>query len=113
KDPECPQILTEGDIPISSLHLCSSNTYSHCVGDYGGPNNKIQVTVGDGSHLRVAIHAMDYDELGGDDTVCHTEITLGPQSIFGWEGFTASSSMSQGDNDTASCTVLFHVAPSP
>jgi hypothetical protein len=110
---ECPLEVKEGSTSLSEQALCASDTYSHCVGAYSNNNNKVQVTVAGGSLLRVAVHAMDYDENSGDDTVCQTETTLGPQSIFGWEGFTASGQMSQGDNDTASCTVFFHVAPSP
>jgi hypothetical protein len=113
KEAVCPAVVKEGSVPISDLNLCTSNTYSHCIGKHVPNNNKITVTVGDGSTLRVAIHAMDYDDISGDDVACFTETTLGPESIFGWDGFTTSGSMSQPDNDTASCTVTFHVAPAP
>lgn len=110
---ECPQIVTEGDVPFSELQLCTSDTYKHCVGNRESNNNTIHITVGDGSQIRVAIHAMDYDEDSGDDDVCHTETWIGPESIFGWMGFSTSGEMSQGDNGSASCKVFFHVAPSP
>jgi len=110
---ECPLQVENGDTSLGEQGLCASNTYSHCVGSYASNNNKIQITVGDGSQIRVAIHAMDYDENGDDDDVCHTEKLIGPESIFGWMGFTTSGEMSQGDNGSASCKVFFHVAPSP
>jgi hypothetical protein len=110
---ECPLEVKNGDTSLAEQALCASNTYSHCVGSYSNNNNKIQITVGDGSRIRVAVHAMDYDENSGDDDVCHAETWIGPESIFGWQGFSTSGSMSQGDNGSASCTVFFHVAPSP
>ncbi len=110
---ECPLEVKNGDTSLGEQALCASDTYSHCVGSYSNNNNKIQITVGDGSRIRVAVHAMDYDEDSGDDNVCDAETWIGPESIFGWQGFSTSSSMSQGDNGSASCIVFFHVAPSP
>jgi hypothetical protein len=69
--------------------------------------------VGDGSRIRIAVHAMDYDTDSADDNVCDVETWVGPQSIFGWQGFTTNGVMSQGDNGSASCKVFFHIAPSP
>jgi hypothetical protein len=113
KVPNCPTVVTEGDFPVSEMFFCTSDTYSHCVGSYSTNNNKIQITVGDGSRIRVAIHAMDYDDDSPDDNVCQAETWVGPESIFGWQGFSASGSLSQGDNGSASCIVDFHIAPSP
>jgi hypothetical protein len=110
---ECPRPVKEGDLSLGDQPMCASNTYSHCVGSYSQNNNKIQITVGDGSRIRISVHAMDYDTDSADDDVCHVETWVGPESIFGWQGFTTSGQMSQGDNGSASCKVFFHIAPSP
>jgi hypothetical protein len=111
--PECPLSTKEGNISLSEHEMCASNTYSHCVGSYSENNNKIQVTVGDGSRIRISVHAMDYDTDSADDNVCDVETWIGPESISGWHGFTTSGQMSQGDNGSASCKVFFHIEPSP
>jgi hypothetical protein len=110
---ECPASIGSGDTAIADLWLCSSDTYKHCVGAYSNNNNKIRITVADGSQVRVAMHAMDYDDLGDDDHVCQTEKIIGPKPIEEWVGFTTSTSMSQGDNGSASCKVFFHIQPAP
>jgi hypothetical protein len=111
--PECPRSVKEGDISLGDQPMCASNTYSHCDGAYSQNNNKIRVTVGDGSRIRIAVHAMDYDTDSADDTVCDVQTWIGPESIYGWQGFTTSGHMSQGDNGSASCKVFFHIEPSP
>jgi hypothetical protein len=110
---ECPVNVGEGDIPMNALSLCASNTYKHCVGPYSQTNNVIEITVADGSQIRVAIHAMDYDDIGDDDHVCQIEKIIGPKSIAEWQGFTTSTSMSQGDNGSASCKLFFQIVPAP
>lgn len=110
---ECPRPIKEGDTSLSDKPMCASNTYSHCVGSYSQNNNKIQVTVGDGSRIHISVHAVDYDTDSADDDVCKVETWIGPESISGWQGFTTNGQMSQGDNGSASCKVFFHVAPSP
>ncbi len=110
---ECPRPVKEGDVSLNEQPMCASNTYSHCVGSYSENNNKIQVTVGDGSRIRISVHAMDYDTDSADDNVCDVETWIGPESIYGWQGFTTSGQMSQGDNGSASCKVFFHIEPSP
>lgn len=110
-DADCQQAVQEGDSNFSLFQLCRSDTYKHCLGDFKRNNNRIRVTVGDGSRIRVSVHLVDYDELPGDDNACQAETWVGPESIFGWQGFSGSGYLSQGDNDTASCKVYFHISP--
>jgi hypothetical protein len=113
--PECPHYYYTGmsDPLFAATSMCASDTYAHCNGSYSTQNNVIQVTVGDGSKLRVSVHIMDYDAYSLDDTVCQTQTYIGPESNYSWMSYSGSGTLSQGDNGNASCTVYFHVAPSP
>jgi hypothetical protein len=111
-DPECTLQLGSGDHPFSDMYLCSSDTYAHCIGNYSQNNNRIQITVGNGSKVRISVHIMDFDDGSGDDTVCQTQTFIGPKSNAEWAGFTTNGELDDVQS-SAGCEVSFHVSPAP
>jgi len=109
----CPETVYEKGYTFSEFQLCDSplSSLSSCSGEYVEWNNTIPITVEGGSMIQVQVHLMDWDHQSSDDPVCNATAWVGPESIFGWMGYTGSGYMSQPDNDNASCSVNFHITP--
>lgn len=109
----CPTTVKEQGYAFSEFYLCDSTLAApnNCTSDYEEFNNKIPITVGGGGLIQIAVHLTDWDHQSGNDPVCNVEAWIGPQSIFGWMGYSEAGYMVQGDNDNASCQVNFHIKP--
>ena len=99
--------FNNGAYLLEDLRLCRLEGYG-CQDDseFNYDNNKISVTLRDQDTLQLFVNLVEYDNSSDDDTVCNSQVWLGPWPLTTWASLAdAPIWLIMNDNGHASCAV--------
>jgi hypothetical protein len=80
---------------------CDFNLYSN----YFYNNNKLVITLHDGDSLQLVSELYDYDQSSSDDSICNSDLWVGPRSLGQWETVLNESYNLVAPGGDANCNV--------